>query len=337
MYTDEDLYRAVEDGILEEDSVQKFREYISNQTGKQPIDEENFRLLTGFNDIFVSMSSYIFLISVGWITFQIEPAFGFFVSAVLSLFLSVFFIQRKRLALPAVLLSLAFMVCITLGVSIMMSEFGSGKSISLFCGLGTALLVGWGHWRVFRVPIIVAVIVASLIAALLTLISLSEAMKAVLNAFIFVFGIFTFLFAMSWDVKDRTRKTIKSDVAFWLHLLAAPLIVHPIFSALGMLSGENSQVSVFLIVSFYVVLAFVSIAVDRRALMVSALFYVVVALSQFLSASGVIKGFHLAMSGLFIGALLLVLSVYWQRSRLMVIGWIPNQCAKYLPPTIEFK
>jgi hypothetical protein len=30
---------------------------------------------------------------------------------------------------------------------------------------------------------------------------------------------------MWWDSSDRARLTRRSDVAFWLHLLAAPMIV----------------------------------------------------------------------------------------------------------------
>jgi hypothetical protein len=44
---------------------------------------------------------------------------------------------------------------------------------------------------------------------------------------VLVLGIGTFLFAMWWDSSDRARLTRRADVAFWLHLLAAPMIVHP--------------------------------------------------------------------------------------------------------------
>ena len=46
-------------------------------------------------------------------------------------------------------------------------------------------------------------------------------------------GVGVFLFAMRWDSSDPARQTRRSDVAFWLHLLAATgvlLIVFAIFS-----------------------------------------------------------------------------------------------------------
>ena len=41
-------------------------------------------------------------------------------------------------------------------------------------------------------------------------------------------GIAVFLAAMKFDMSDRNRVTQRTDIAFWLHLLAAPLIVHSI-------------------------------------------------------------------------------------------------------------
>src|SRR5437588_323954 len=47
-------------------------------------------------------------------------------------------------------------------------------------------------------------------------------------------GLITFALALAWDMSDPMRRTRRSDVAFWLHLLAAPAIVHPAFGLLGL-------------------------------------------------------------------------------------------------------
>ena len=62
MYTDEDLSQAVKNGILKQEAVDKFRLFISQQKNTQSADEENFRLITGFNDIFVSISAFILIL-----------------------------------------------------------------------------------------------------------------------------------------------------------------------------------------------------------------------------------------------------------------------------------
>jgi hypothetical protein len=61
MYTDQDLTDAVRQGIFSESSVQQFRQYIALNNNTNPVDEENFRLISGLNDIFVVIASGLLL------------------------------------------------------------------------------------------------------------------------------------------------------------------------------------------------------------------------------------------------------------------------------------
>src|SRR5205085_12025464 len=106
-----------------------------------------------------------------------------------------------------------------------------------------------------------------------------QAKNAILGLVLFL-GVGIFLFAMWWDSSDRARRTRRSDVAFWLHLLAAPMIVHPIFTLLGLNNGTASLSEGLIVVLLYVALGLTALAVDRRALLVSALAYVLWALSE---------------------------------------------------------
>src|SRR5437764_926277 len=121
----------------------------------------------------------------------------------------------------------------------------------------------WLHWRRFKVPITIAVGVAAGVALVLGLIAsafvtpnMSEAqghmLKTVLLGASLVLGIGTFLFAMRWDASDPTRETRRSDVAFWLHLLAAPLIVHPVFELLGLTHGAATTLDAVVVLALYV-------------------------------------------------------------------------------------
>jgi hypothetical protein len=143
-------------------------------------------------------------------------------------------------------------------------------------------------------------------------------------------GVVTFLIAMYWDSQDKKRTTRKSDVAFWLHLLSAPLIVHPIFIVMGVLESEFSVEKIALVILLYLFLGLVSVAIDRRALMVSALMYVLYALTALFKAYGMIS-FSFAISGVFIGSMLLLLSAFWQKFRIFLLHYIPGTIKKYLP------
>jgi len=127
------------------------------------------------------------------------------------------------------------------------------------------------------------------------------------------------------------RQTRRSDVAFWLHLLAAPLLVHPIFTMLGVTGGKAGLGQALAVVVLYVAIALVSLAVDRRALMVSALTYVLFAFTALLKQFGVVSlGF--AITALAIGAALLLLSAFWHPTRAFVLGFLPPSLQQRLAP-----
>ena len=58
---------------------------------------------------------------------------------------------------------------------------------------------------------------------------------------VLIAGLGVFTLAMWWDRSDRVRQTRRSDVAFWLHLLAAPMIAHPVFHLLGVTDGRENK------------------------------------------------------------------------------------------------
>lgn len=331
MYTDEDLYQAAKAGIFEETHIDQFRRFVSENKQTQLVDEENFRLISGFNDIFVSIAAIILLISAGWVCAQASPTFGFVATASLAWLLSIFFVKQKQLALPAILLLIAFVLSAIAGMAITLISQHIEDSIALFIASATGIAAAWMHWRTFRVPITIAAAVATLATYLLLFLGQNAAIFPYINLYICIAGLLTFMLAMAWDAQDTDRKTRKSDVAFWLHLLAAPLIVHPIFAALGILDGNSSLFSIAVVILIYILLAIISIAVDRRALMVSSLMYVLFAFSELFNTYGMVSS-SLAISGLFISATLLFLSAAWHQSRQRLLNLAPPTLRKYLPP-----
>ena len=147
----------------------------------------------------------------------------------------------------------------------------------------------------------------------------------------FVAGLAIFGVATKWDATDRDRLTRRSDVAFWLHLLAAPLLVHPVFTQMGVFSGITSPAQTVVVFAMYLALALVSLAIDRRALVVSALGYVLYALATLLRQNGFVS-LSFAYTGLVIGSALLMLSAYWNKSRAMTLGRLPGTLRAHLAP-----
>lgn len=328
MYTDEDLNTAVKNGIFTDQSVEEFRTYILNRSNTHIADEENFRLVASFNDIFVVIACALLLLSAGWVSQNLHPAFGAVVVSILSWVLAEFFVLKRQMALPAITLLMSF---VGGAFSSVMLLDGEPTESSLMLAASVTSVAAWLHWKRFQVPITVAAGAAAVVMFVISLlISIFPDLKDYVVLFMFMGGVVIFFIAMRWDAADLQRVTGKSDVAFWLHLTSAPLIVHPVFSSLGIFDGDESLVSLSVIIGLYVLLTLISVAIDRRAFMVSSLVYVLVALTELLNTYG-FAGDSFAYVGVFIGFSLLLLSGFWHMARRQVVMHLPRNIQARLP------
>jgi hypothetical protein len=360
MYSESDLEAAVAGGALTPGQAAVFRNFVAAGQHSPAVDEEHFRLLTGFNDVFVGIAAAILLMAVGMIGYYVppnidgdgpSPFIGLFVAAA-AWGLAEFFTRKRRMALPSIILLLAFVggvfaasaftMVTAVGEEWLNNNERAGVLI-LAASAAIAAAAAWLHWRRFKVPITVAAGAAAIAALILGLVASGfagpdmtepqlEAMKTAMEAAGLVLGVGIFLFAMWWDSSDPRRETRRSDVAFWLHLLAAPLIVHPIFSLLGLSEGSASTLDGIAVILLYVVLGLVALAIDRRALLVSALAYVLYALNSLFETYGVVE-LNIALTALIIGSALLLLSAFWTSARRAVVQPLPDALRLKLPVT----
>ena len=361
MYSQQELDDAVASGVITADAADALRAHVERQRSTAIPDEEQFRLITGFNDIFVSIAAAILLFAVGWIGQSIGQSTGLFITdngetgpsflaplavAATAWPLALFFTAKRRMALPSILLLLAFVggVLLTSGFLLVQiigpDRFNEQNQLlgATVGGVAAAIAAvgAWLHWRRFHVPITVAAGAAA-VAGLFLAVMIgivqpgdSESAKNLILGFVLLLGIGVFLFAMWWDASDRGRITRRADVAFWLHLLAAPMIAHPIFSLLGLNSGAVSIGEGLVVVGLYVLFGLTALAIDRRALLVSALAYVLYALTELFKQFGAVE-LNVALTALIIGSALLLLSAYWHQARRLVVMRLPANLQGRLP------
>ena len=361
MYSQQELDDAVASGVISAEAADALRAHVEGQRSSVIADEEQFRLLTGFNDIFVSIAAAILLFAVGWIGQSIGQSAGLMISehgeggpsfiaplavAATAWPLALFFTARRRMALPSILLLLAFV-----GGVLMTSAFGLVQVIgadrfndnsqllpATVGGISAAIAAAaaWLHWRRFHVPITVAAGAAAVAGLFLAVVVAivqpgdTESAKNLILGFVLLLGIGVFLFAMWWDASDRTRTTRRADVAFWLHLLAAPMIAHPIFTLIGLNNGAVGTGEALLVVGLYVLFGLTALAIDRRALLVSALAYVLYALTELFKQFGAVE-LNVALTALIIGSALLLLSAFWHQARGLVVRRLPSNLQERLP------
>lgn len=361
MYSQQELDDAVASGVITAEAANALRAFIQQQRTTVIPDEEQFRLLTGFNDIFVSIAAAILLFAVGWIGQSIGQATGLYISdhgdvgpsflaplfvGATSWGLALYFTAKRRMALPSILLLLAFVggVLATtafLLVEIIGTQYFNGPNDVIAATVGAvsaaiAAVAAWFHWRRFHVPITIAAGAAAVAGLFLAVVigivqpADSQTAKDLILGFVLLLGIGMFLFAMWWDSSDRARLTRRSDVAFWLHLLAAPMIAHPIFALLGVTSGKVGTAEGLVVVALYILFGLTALAVDRRALLVSALAYVLYALTELFKQFGAVE-LNIALTALVIGSALLLLSAYWHQARRLVVSHLPTNLQARLP------
>lgn len=331
MYTDEDLDNAVEKGIFSETSVAEFRSSIAEATSSPVADEENFRLIASFNDVFVVIACILLLVSSAWVVSGFHPALAMAVVAMLSWVLAELFVRKRNMALPAIVLLMTFVGSV---FACFMVLFESTPEKVFVFSAAASSIGAWLHWLRFQVPITVAAGVGFVgLFAVSSLLFAYPELFAYTLYLIFLSGLITFGIAMAWDSADLERVTRKSDVAFWLHLVSAPLIVHPVFSTLGVLEGDESLFSIAVIMVLYVALTIVSLVIDRRAFMVSSLIYVLFALVTLLSTYG-FAGDSIAFVGVFIGFSLLLLSGFWHKARCQLVKYLPKMIQNKVPLAI---
>lgn len=347
MFSETDLEAAVIDGVVPAATAAAFRAHVARRHAAPLVDEEHFRLLTGFNDIFVSIAAVLLLAALAWIGQSLpvgmadgpRPLAGAFVAAA-AWGLAEYFTRHRRMALPSILLLLAFVggvfeASASALLPMVDGAHDAAKPIaSVLAAVAAAIAAGAAvlHWRRFHVPITMAAGAAALVGLAVALVSAGTS-GASGPAYVVaaLAGLGVFAFAMWWDMRDTKRETRRADIAFWLHLLAAPLIVHPAFALSGLLYGGGSIGNALLVVALYGAMGLVSLAIDRRALLVSSLAYVLYAMSLLFREAGAVS-LSVALTALVIGSALLLLSAFWQSARRAVLTLVPEEMRSRLPP-----
>ena len=355
MYSQTDLDDAVAAGVMTPDAASSLRNFVERGRSLPLVDEEHFRLISGFNDIYVSIAAAILLFAVNWIGQSVGHSTGLQLGdggpsplapaavAATAWGLALFFTARRRMALPSILLLLAFIggvfaatgfaLGIAVGEPSVVNNQVMGGIIGSVAG-AVAAVAAFIHWKRFHVPITVAAggaaVAAIAVGLLVASIGGIADIKNIVLGFVLLLGIGMFLFAMRWDSSDPARVPRRSDVAFWLHLLAAPLIVHPVFSLLGLNDGNATIGEGLVVVLLYVVLGITALAIDRRALLVSSLAYVLFALQSMFRQFGAVE-LNVALTALVIGSALLLLSAFWHQARRMVVSPLPDGLRSKLP------
>lgn len=302
------------------------------------------RFIRGFHDVLITIGALVLLAGVwGFATeFAVFPVL---------VILSEILVRRQRLALPAVVLSLATAVW-TLWMAQMLLEMPDGSSdvtALLLVLVPLPPVMGLYYWR-YRVPIGLAILLISVFSALL--VAFLYALGAIVgvpnfiqafpfwSALIFLASaIALFGVALYFDLSDPTRQTRRSDIAFWLHLASAPALLYAMMSFIFLREGSSlfsldsvkATESALLVLAVVAVLMTIGLVLDRRAFVTAGLVSLITAVVTILGQSEFGGGGVVFLAMLLVGLMVLSIGIGWPRLRHLVFSRLPQSLRTKLP------
>lgn len=353
MISDHDLRAAVNSGLLNEAQAASLTALSHSRKGAREnlaIGDEPFELFRGFNEIFIVVG--LLILAGGWaavvtamiasdaIGLQGQIASASLISAGVVWALGEYFIRRRRMVAPAIALSILFSACAVIGLSSYFSEpfmVAQQDLSSLPFPLGLSLVALGIFWLRFRVPFAMALLALGAYALSLILtadqnggpIEISELFLLSADGHFawitLAIGVAVFALAMVFDTSDPHRVTRRSSQGFWLHIVAAPMLVNTL--ALTLLEQEGAGAR-YALLAVMLGFALVAIVIDRRSFLIAAIGYLVALASLLFESAGA------AWTILVLGAVLLALGAFWApiRAALLssVFAWLPQH---KLPPS----
>ncbi|MBB2685323.1 UNVERIFIED_ORG: hypothetical protein GGD47_002911 [Rhizobium etli] len=308
-------------------------------------DTETPRFVRGFHDMLITIGVVVALAGLWGLSalYAVLPAI---------IVLSEILVRRQRLALPAVSLTIA-LFCWT---CLLMSRFfppwtptatSFGAEATQFVA-GFPIILG-AYYARYRVPLSLALCIMSVLAFVLTLLlrlaqwaSGNPAFfldhPAVLALVALICAVGLFALALYFDLGDRLRRTTRSDIAFWLHLGAAPALLYSTVSLLSfgadtrIVDVANMSSRTPVVVATVAALMLLGLIIDRRAFVTSGLLSLGVAIFGVFRQGSATVDTYIFTTLIIVGAIVLIIGTGWMPLRRLVLRTLPPAIANRLPP-----
>ena len=311
------LEEASKLGLLNDEQVEPLLQYLNNGSVSKN-SEEQLRFVRSFGDIFITLGIVFVMVAAAKLNMS---SYENIIPLVVSIATAEWLVRIRRLALPGI----ALLVSIIYFASRLVDFSFSDPALmnTLFLTVLAALFYFRYKMPFTLMPIAVGVI--SILSMLLE-INLDE-----IQYMASVYGLLVFSVAMWFDSQDTGRNNRLSDSAFWLHLLAAPLIVHGVMITV-LTSANLVEYKEVFIISFFIVFFLLALYVDRRALLVSSLSYAIYAVIQIANENG--QGIENLTLMVFVafGAFIIFFGANWYKVRNIIFSKLSNAWLSHYVP-----
>lgn len=342
----ESLKAAAEAGIITTGQVEPLAAFVEARAVQtadgaadvpnQEEDSEIPRFIRGYHDILITIGIVVVLIGLGGLA-------TIYAAIVAVIVLAEIFVYRQRLALPSFALTLAFAICTGWMIINLDRDYVSGEMSALsasaphlaLLAAAECLALALFYWR-YRVPVAFA---ALTIAGVVTVTGLALSglyrggdFSLYGNTLLLISGLILVGIAMRFDILDPKRIYARSDIAFWLYLVAVPAILKGIFGSVQPQTTQGAAL-VILVVALMMILG---LLLDRRAFVTAGLVYLGYAFAALIGRNtGLLGGIATSNTVLWIlvaiGLIVLTVGFGWRFFRQHLLGGLPISLRARLP------
>ncbi len=340
MISKKTLQQAAEKNIISRHQIEPLYQFIQNEkktstnisSSEETTEDfqqnlqEPLRFVRSFGDIFITLGIFLVVISI-----NMTPLSGYYYLIPVAAFIIIaeWLVRLRRLVLPgiAILISILFFINKTFLFYSNEATYLGFNNASLILTSISCLL----FYIRYNMPFSLLPLAASLVT--ITLIQVGSDILE--NPIIFVIpGFIIFCFAMWFDVRDTKRQSYLSDSAFWLHLIAAPLIVHG--AMLALLSSDQSITPLInrnlMMGVFFACFFLIALFIDRRAILISTQLYAIYALTQLFSHDLVDSKNIMIYVLMTLGMVVIFFGTYWYKTRKIIFSPLKNsKISQYVP------
>ena len=342
--TPDQISKALEAGIISESQAKTMRAKlgVADADLAQIGNEDEMRFLRSFSDVFISIGVGIFAFGLSVFAGLMGGGTSFLLAAAVMWLMAEFFGRKKRAHLPTLITALAFLLFTQRGAHVVLGGLGFGGDITTALITLAAMLL---FYLRIRLPFCIALIALAglyLAGSIVNQIA-PEFLKSQLGIGLLLSGLVIFGVALAYDMNDKHRTTRFADNAFWLHFLAAPLIIHGL--ALKLVSLQKDELFGFvpmvslgrgdaaIVIVIVAIITLIGLAINRRALIVSSLGYAAFAMAYLFDGAGMGFGTVIAVTFLLLGAAVIFLGAGWHSARNGLLKILPK--LPIFPPAFD--
>jgi hypothetical protein len=342
----ESLSAAAEAGIITTGQVEPLAVFVEARAVQasqgaadvpnQEEDSEIPRFIRGYHDILITIGIVVVLIGLGGLA-------TIYAAIAAIVVLAEIFVYRQRLALPSFALTIAFAICAGWMIFNLDRDYVSGEMSALsasaphLAALSAAecLALALFYWR-YRVPVAFA---ALTIAGVVTLTGLALSglyrggdFSLYGNTLLLISGLVLVAIAIRFDVMDPKRIYARSDIAFWLYLVAVPAILKGIFGSVQ----PQTTAGAALVIAVVALMMLLGLLLDRRAFVTAGLVYLGYAFAALIGKNtGLLGGIATSDTVLWIlvaiGLIVLTVGFGWRFFRQHLLAGLPVSFRTRLP------